>query len=186
MRPGTAQKIADKFECLLPTRKLVDAIESQLACKKAKAVSLDSSKVPAALKAKYARKPNAEQLAFQEFMNTSEAYLVHNAQINEGDLNGVSPGKLVSGHKKDIVLPAAKGSVVIYDWPKGGKRAVHGTHGWFYVDYSHGVRLVRNRIVLDFGGWGDHMSLADALKHPEVHKAFADTPILIPRYDTDK
>jgi hypothetical protein len=197
MRPATAQKIADKFKCLLPTRKLVDALESQPFCKKAAHVNLPQSNVPAALKEKYRAKAKPEDrnnpalnpdfLAYQEYMHTTDAYLVHNNQINEGELKGVAVGKLVSGHKKDIVLPAQTGKVVIYDWPKSGKRSVHGTHGSFYADYSHGVRLVRDNIVLDFGGWGDNtMSFADALKHPEIHKAFADAPILKPRYDTDK
>jgi len=191
MRPATAQKIADKLGCVLPTKKIVDDIEKHPTCKKAKNVGVNITMVPAEYKAKYPDK--AGQHLVDLFKNTSEAYLLHDKMIDDGELKGVTAGTLVSGHKKDIVIPAIKGKVVIYDWPAGGKRAVHGTHGSFYVDYSHGVRLVKNSVTFLFGdvdspnhAWGDVMTLVDALKHPILHKAFADNPVFMAKYDTDK
>lgn len=182
MRPGTAQRVADRLKCLLPTQKLVDAIEAQPKCRKVANVGLDPSKVPASIKSKH----KEDFPAFMEFMHTSEAYQVHNQQIETGALKGVSGGTLVSGHKKHIVIPPMKGKVVIYDWPdKNGRRSTHGTHGSFYVDYSHGVRLVRNSVTLIFSSWGDVITYEEALKHPTVHKAFVDTPLINPRYSVD-
>ncbi len=191
MRPATAQRIADKLDCLLPTKNLVDLIEGQPSCKIAKNIGVNITMVPSAFKAKHPDKEG--QHLVDLFKGTSEAYLMHNKMINDGELSGVLPGRLVSGHKKDIVIPAIKGKVVIYDWPAAGKRSVHGTHGSFYVDYSHGVRLVKNSVTFLFGdaksdrdAWGDVMTFVDALKHPILHKAFADAPVFVSKYDTEK
>lgn len=69
---------------------------------------------------------------------------------------GTNLGKLIAGHKKDVVLSNGllnyPQNVAIYGWFESGK-AIQGlnfkSHVLGYVDYSHGLRMVSNVCHLD-------------------------------------
>jgi hypothetical protein len=70
-------------------------------------------------------------------------------------------GELVAGDKKDIVISPliytnlhtrASTPVVIYGWHKADGKAiqpVYNGHAQTWADYSHGVRLVQQAVLLD-------------------------------------
>src|SRR6185436_1787587 len=73
----TAQKVADKLCMMLPTAKMVDDIFKQ-------------AEIPLSAKQ-------------QTIALTAESYLKHHQAI-QGSLPSGSQGKLIAGHKKDVVL----------------------------------------------------------------------------------
>ena len=125
MTPMSARKIAEAWGCELPTRSIVDAIWEQADVK----------------------------LEPRPLVNDREApgtFLEHHDIIEE-QRKGKQPGLLVSGIKKDVVASARErekpSRVVIYGWHKlDGKpiQPLTNVHKDTYVDYSHGVRLIRN------------------------------------------
>lgn len=133
MTPITAQKLADRFDALLPTVKLVDAINQQAQTK------LTPRPMPVRGAA----------------MKTNQSYARHHALV-ERDLSRRGVGNLVSGHKKDIVitnrLAHRPGQVAIYGWHRPTGRPIQPlslVHHNQYADYSHGVRLVSRHIEID-------------------------------------
>ena len=63
---------------------------------------------------------------------------------------------LVAGHKKDVVIAnkvfTTPGKVAIYGWHKpDGKpiQPLYTGHAASWVDYSHGIRLVSRRMMVD-------------------------------------
>ena len=152
MRLETALRIATRFGFLLPTPKMVDAIYEQA----------DRQLVPQPL-------PASDQ------MRSTAYYLHHNALIEaQRETSGVSPGDLVAGHKKDLVLTnrlwANPDRVAIYGWHEGQGSPIQPlstVHGWRYADYSHGIRLISSRIFVD----GRPGSLLEALGDPRLSRA---------------
>jgi hypothetical protein len=166
MNPCTAMQIADAFDCCLPTRKMVNDIHE------ASAVRLDP-------------KPMTED------RESPYTFLRHQELIEEqrknrelGRLQQVR--KLTSGIKKDVVISNRLGEkpnrVAIYGW--------HHTHGepiqplnvshvdW-YVDYSHGVRLIKRTVTVD----GKPIDIRQVLQSPELCGLLSDEgPILFPAY----
>ncbi|MCA9235412.1 MAG: hypothetical protein KDA44_08060 [Planctomycetales bacterium] len=130
MTPQTAQRLADRWGCTLPTRKLVDAID-------------------AAATVRLAPQPLTED------RESVVAFVESNRRI-EAQRAGQPLGPLVTGAKKDVVLTPR-----IFERPRRlalyGWRQLDGTpiqpltivHHNGYVDYSHGVRLVRNAAIVD-------------------------------------
>jgi hypothetical protein len=141
MTPQTAQRIADRFDCTLPTRKMVDAID-------------------AAAEVRVAPQPLTED------RESVAAFLLANEKT-EAQRAGKSLGALTIGAKKDVVLSPRihqrPDRVAIYGW-----RQLDGTpiqplttvHVNSYVDYSHGVRLVRDWITID----GEVAKITDLLR----------------------
>ncbi len=132
MTPITAQKIADTFGMMLPTVKLVDAIYAQS----------DVHMVPAPLPA-------------GKKMTSNEYYSRHNQMI-ERRLKSSANGKLIAGHKKDIVITRILANrpyrVAIYGWHRGQGRPIQPlstVHPNTYADYSHGIRLVSHSMTVD-------------------------------------
>jgi hypothetical protein len=129
-----ATRVADRFEMILPTARMVDAIHAQAQLRLA----------PAPMT------PGAQM--------SSTAYFVrHNATV-EGQRSGrgATLGLLVSGHKKDLVLTnrlsRSSGRVAIYGWHRANGQPIQPlstVHGQNYADYSHGVRLVSRTAFLD-------------------------------------
>ncbi len=151
MTPICARKIADEFGCTLPTRKMVDDIYQQ------SAIKLEP-------------RPMTEQ---REAMST---FGQHNSII-EQQLTGKTPGQLVAGDKKDIVisnkLKEKPNKVAIYGWHKLDGKAIqplYAGHGDFYADYSHGVRLVKNECIVD----GKPTTIAAVLKDPKLSALLSD------------
>lgn len=122
-----ALHIADRFDMMLPTTRIVDAIFAQA----------DLRVAPSPMT------PGAQM--------TSTSYFVqHNATV-DGQMAaaGGAHGLLVAGHKKDVVianrLARMQGRVAIYGWhrPSGNPiQPLSTVHGAYYADYSHGIRLV--------------------------------------------
>lgn len=141
--PMAAQQIADSLGCFLPTSKMVDDIY-QAAVIKLQPVPL---------------------FAFRDSTPTMWQHHL----IIEGQRRGRKG--LIAGIKKDVVISTKVSSdkrpdrVAIYGWHKPDGipiQPLYTGHINWYVDYSHGIRLVYRKIKLD-GKWVDY---TDILQHP--------------------
>jgi hypothetical protein len=153
MTPMTAQRIADEFGFVLPTRKLVNSIYRDAG------VKLSPSPM----------KPGNS-------MTSIRYYSQHNATI-EQQLRGRGRNQLVAGHKKDIVntpmLLARPMQVAIYGWHRSIGNPIQPlslVHINSYADYSHGLRLVREWMMVD----GKKMSIRDVMRDPQLHPLVSD------------
>ncbi len=133
MNPRTACRIAEAFGCSLPTRKIVDAIHANAA------VKLEPRPLTEARE------------AVATFAQHHEIIEEQRMAAKPGDL-----GELVSGIKKDLVLSnrleEKTNRVAIYGWHKlDGKpiQPLNVSHVNWYVDYSHGARLIKRQIEID-------------------------------------
>lgn len=122
-----AMQIAERFDMLLPTTRMVDAIHAQAGLR------LAPQPMP----------PGPE-------MSSTPYFLRHNATVErQRSSAGARGATLVSGHKKDLVLTnrlaQMPGRVAIYGWHRPGGQPIQPlstVHGAGYADYSHGVRLI--------------------------------------------
>jgi hypothetical protein len=137
--PMAAQKIADQYHCFLPTPFMVDAIYK-------------ASKVKLAPVPLYA------------FRDSTITMWQHHLII-EGQRKGQKG--LIAGIKKDIVLSnkiaenARPNRVAIYGWHKldgNPIQPVYAGHVNWYVDYSHGIRLIAKKVKVN-GAWVDYSTL---------------------------
>lgn len=87
---------------------------------------------------------------------------------------GAVPGQLVAGHKKDVVqsarLDTLPGRVAIYGWHRPDGRPIqplYTGHASSHVDYSHGIRLVSRRVIVD----GREYDLDALLRDPQLAMA---------------
>lgn len=134
MTPILAQWIADFSDCSLPTRKMVNDIWSAAATKL-----------------------NPSPIEWAPENITAPVFYQHHQTIEQQRLAAGSVlGSLIGGIKKDVVITpqmATKpGKVAIYGWHYTNGTPIQPLylgHGDFYVDYSHGTRLVSNTVVLD-------------------------------------
>jgi hypothetical protein len=148
-----ALTVARRFGFTLPTRKIVNTIHSQAEAR------LDPKPMPAGA------------------AMTSVAYLwAHNRTIQEQQ-SRLPSGALVSGTKKDVVLTprlaSNPGRVAIYGWLRPGGAAIQPlstVHGALYADYSHGIRLVSDTILVD----GQARSVFDVLEDPGLAGLLSD------------
>jgi hypothetical protein len=90
-------------------------------------------------------------------------------------------GALVGGIKKDVVitplLASNPGKVAIYGWHQLNGvpiQPLYLGHGDFYVDYSHGIRLVRQDMLVD----GAATTVADVLAHAQWHVLLSDEGVV--------
>jgi hypothetical protein len=156
----TAAKIATRFGFVLPTRKIVDAIYQQSA---------------------YHVAPEPMKAGPQ--MRSTDYYVTHNKKIEEQfHSNGIHPGDLVSGDKKDIVitnmLASKPGQIAIYGWHRHTGAPIQPlstVHGACYEDYSHGVRLVSQTAVVD----GQSRLVQEILKHPLLASLLSDEGAIV-------
>jgi len=162
MRPQTAQQVADSFGCVLPTRKMVDDIH------RAAVVKLAPQPFT----------PSAQ-------MTTVPVFWRHHQEI-ERRRHGLPPGWLIAGIKKDVVitpeLARRPHCVAIYGWhrPDGAPiQPLYVGHESSWVDYSHGVRLVRGVMTVD----GVRKTVVDVLADPETSPLLSDEGVVeVPRY----
>jgi len=153
MSPVTAQQIADKLGCMLPTARMVDDIYAQ-ASTKLNPQPMSSGNYP----------------NWQNRMMKSEFYAEHQKLIqSQAAKIGHKDGELAAGHKKDVIisnsLNAHPDRVIIYGWQmKGGKniQPLSWIHENSYADYSHGVRLIKREMIVD----GVKTDAAEILKDP--------------------
>jgi hypothetical protein len=159
LTPMTAQRIADSLQCFLPTKKIVDDIYRQATVK--------LEPVPL--------------LAFRD----SAITFWHHHLIIEGQRKNKKG--LIAGIKKDVVrvgklAPDPRPDrVAIYGWHKPDGKAiqpVYTGHINWYVDYSHGIRLVYKMINVS-GKW---MSYEAVLTHPVYKRLLCDEDSCLSRY----
>lgn len=164
MAPITAQKIADKYDCTLPTRKMVKDIWKNA-----------TNKLPIKTTT-----PDAKMVSTQRYAD-------HNKLVTQsitGDFTQLS-----AGHKKDVVLTNrlapknAQKRVAIFGWFYPNGTVVQdlnpSDHDDMYADYSHGIRLIANDVIVN----GNPMRIQDVFKDPVLSKLLSDEgPLQFLRY----
>jgi hypothetical protein len=154
LTPMAAQKIADSFHCFLPTRKMVDLIYHTAAVK-------------------------LEPVPMYAFRDSSVTMWQHHL-IVEGQRKGKKG--LIAGIKKDVVISSRvsgdsrSNREAIYGWHKlDGKpiQPLYTGHINWWVDYSHGIRLIYRKIKVD----GKEMDYTMILKDPLLQKLLCDEDI---------
>lgn len=147
MSSTAAQRIAERFNCILPTTQMVDDIYRNAQTR------LAPQPMP----------PGAS-------MTTNEYFAEHQRRVEQAARSaGHTNGQLIAGHKKDIVisnrLNSNPGRVAIYGWHQTNGRPIQSlstVHEASYADYSHGVRLIQKTVVVD----GREMNIEDVLRDP--------------------
>jgi hypothetical protein len=151
LTPMAAQKIADSFYCFLPTRKMVDLIYAHAVVK-------------------------LEPVPMYAFRDSSVTMWQHHLII-EGQRKGRKG--LIAGIKKDVVLSgkisrdAKPNREAIYGWHQlNGKpiQPLYTGHINWWVDYSHGIRLIYRTVKVD----GKEMDYTEVLKDPVLQKLLCD------------
>lgn len=161
MNPLTAQLIADKYDCTLPTRKIVDDIWKQSVIK---------------------LNPLPWGPPYDATMMSTERYSIHNTRI-QNQLKDKDITALISGQKKDVVLTNLfspnnpKKRLALYGWIQSNGKAIQpmpGSHEDTYADYSHGIRLIANDVVVN----NSMMRIQDVFKDPVLCNLISDEGIL--------
>lgn len=161
--PQLAQQLADRLDCVLPTRRLVDAIWEQAAVKV---------------------EPRPFHPREHDILSVAIFAASHAAiEASRGD---AARSALVAGCKKDVVLsPRLRQSpdrVVIYGWHHLDGRPIQPLwmgHTTGHVDYSHGIRFVARAMLLD----GRATTVDAVLADPSLHVLLSDEgPIPEARY----
>jgi hypothetical protein len=151
LTPMVAQQLADRFYCFLPTRKIVDDIHR-------------------------AAKVKPEPVPMYAYRDSTPTMYQHHL-IVEGQRK-LRKG-LIAGIKKDVILteqlnlPAKQNKVAIYGWHYlSGKpiQPVYTGHINWYVDYSHGIRLIYERIKVN-GKW---MHFTEVARNPTLFWLLTD------------
>jgi len=149
--PLAAQKIADRFSCFLPTKKMVDDIY--------KAAKIKLEPIP--------------MFAFRDSTPT----MWHHHLIVEGQRKGRKG--LIAGIQKDVVISGKisrdpkPDRVAIYGWHKLDGipiQPLYTGHIYWWVDYSQGIRLVYRKIKVG-KKWIDYV---DVLNDPVLKKLLCD------------
>jgi hypothetical protein len=169
MNPHTAQFIANQFDCTLPTVKMVNDIWTTAPNKLA---------------------PAPWGPPYDDDMSTTHRIPTHNATIQGQLMNaGLNPFVLISGHKKDVVITNHLGAgnpnrkVAIYGWIQQNGQAIQGlnyfSHADTYEDYSHGIRLIANDVMVN----GTPMRIQDVFAHPVLSALVSNEgPIFFQKY----
>ncbi len=130
LTPLAAQRVADAFGAALPTRKMVDDI---------------------------ARKATV-RLEPQPLTERREAVttFVQHHDLIEAQFGDQPRGTLVAGIKKDVVITNRLGErpkrVALYGWHHRNNHPIQPltiVHHQGYVDYSHGIRLVKRTVLVN-------------------------------------
>jgi len=166
MTPYTAQRIADRMNCLLPTPKLVDAIFQSAPLK------LVPSPIP----------PTSAMTTVPVFGEHNKEVLVQRRSVQDH----YPLGTLVAGDKKDIVVCKAladnPGRVAIYGWHRPDGKPIQPLffgHFAYWADYSHGVRMIDSMGEID----GKRVSVAHILADPVLSRLLSpEGPVTRPKY----
>lgn len=162
MQPKTAQRIANRLGAFLSTPKISDDVY--------KAADVKLTPEP-----------------LTENRDSIATFFYHNVLIEKQRAGRTG---LIAGHKKDVVLSnriVADGRpdrVALYGWhkPDGNPiQPVYAGHVDWYVDYSHGFRLVRRDIWID----GTKMDYLDVLADKRLFPLLSyETPLAFIAYPT--
>ncbi len=150
MTPSTAQYLAEKLNCALPTKKIVDIVHGE---------------------AKYKLSP--QPIPPSDKMTTVPVFKQHTdsikQQISQMGLDRTA-NSIIAGHKKDIIISNKIYSpdrnferVVIYGWHLSENNPIqpaYNGHLASYADYSHGVRLIAEIAFIN----GDSCKVTDILQ----------------------
>ena len=149
LTPATAQAIADSLHCFLPTKKIVDDIYK-------------------------AAKIKLEPVPMYAFRDSAVTMYQHNLII-EGQRK-LKTG-LIAGIKKDVIVTSkligTSHKVAIYGWHKSDGipiQPVYTGHADYYVDYSHGIRLIYQTVWVN----NKPMNFRDVLNDPILKKLLCD------------
>jgi hypothetical protein len=156
MYPSTAQRIADTYGMLLPTKKMVDLIH-------------DAAPVKISFTAK-----STDRESTTTFIESD-----HDIERKRAGRIG-----LTAGQKKDIVITNGlvrhPGHVAIYGAWDTQDHVIQGpgvnvtSHSNSYVDYSHGVRLIKPIMLVD----GREMPVLDVLANPQLAGLLSDEGVM--------
>ena len=162
MSPLTAQKIADQYDCTLPTRKMVNDIWK-----------FSPNKLS----------PLPWGPPYDASMMHTSRIGIHNSRV-QSQLTGKDFTLLTSGHKKDVVLTNRLSPknpnkrVAIYGWIQLNGQPIQGlnpvSHEDFYADYSHGIRLIANDVIVN----GSPMRMKDVFADAKLSALVSDEGIL--------
>ena len=162
LTPITAQQIADSLHCFLPTRKIVNDIYK-------------------------ASKIKLEPVPMYAFRDSAVTMYQHNLII-EGQRK-LRKG-LISGIKKDVIITerltrsSKPNRVAIYGWHQLDGipiQPLYTGHVNWYVDYSHGIRLIYRTIYVN----KKPMDYIDVLKDKTLRRLLCDEEFFdCYRYDT--
>jgi hypothetical protein len=156
LTPMAAQKIADRYDCFLPTRKIVDLIYQHAVVK-------------------------LEPLPMAAHRDSSVTMWEHQRMIEQQRKGRLG---LIAGIKKDVVISskvrdnAKPDRVAIYGWhlPDGKPiQPLYAGHVNWYVDYSHGIRLIYRKIKVN----GKKMDFIDLLKDSLYSRLICDEPVCV-------
>ncbi|WP_373399522.1 hypothetical protein V8V91_07400 [Algoriphagus halophilus] len=166
MNPHTAQRLADALGASLITAKISEQIYTQAE------VKLDP----------FFYKPVGRE------NESVEKFILHNSQIEQQKKEGQGQnGQLIAGIKKDVILSNrlanSPSKVVIYGWHKLDGlpiQPVYSGHVDWYVDYSHGIRLMNQHVILD----GEITTVSKILSDPALFHLLSDeeSPMALTRY----
>ncbi|MCK3686184.1 hypothetical protein [Maribellus sp. YY47] len=156
MNPRTAQRLATLFGASLITAKISDDVYQKAEVK-------------------------LEPFPYKPVGNANETvqkFIDHNTQIErQKAAAGGQNGQIIAGIKKDVILSnhiaQLPDKVVIYGWHKidgSPIQPVYSGHVYWYVDYSHGIRLMNNQVLLD----GKPVLLSEILKDSVLFKVFSN------------
>ena len=169
MTPVTAQRIADRLGCTLPTRKMVNDIYA------AAEVKLAPQPIT----------PGPEMTTVPHFALHSEIVRTQRTHF----LPAPPAGALVAGHKKDVVitprLADAPGKVAIYGWHQTNDAPIQPLylgHTAAWVDYSQCIRLVQQAMTVN----GQPTTVTEVLANPNLAGLLSDEGIITnARYPTN-
>lgn len=157
LTPSAARHIAGAVGCILPTRRLVNAIHA------AAPLKLTPQPIP----------PSKEMVTMPVFARHNELVW----EQRKAALTAHPLGTLVAGDKKDVVitpqLAAKPGKVAIYGWHRTNGVAIQPLylgHADSWADYSHGVRLVQRMAKLN----GEEKVIAEILVDPQLCQLLSD------------
>ena len=147
-----AQKLVSGLNCSLPTTKMVDDIWRQ---------------------SKYQLTPLPHGPPYDASMMSMGRIKDHHDKI-QNQLQDKDATKLISGHKKDLVLTNAlypnnpNKRIAIYGWTQPNGKTIQQlnphSHELSYSDYSHQVRLVSNTVICN----NSVMKLQDIFSDPSL------------------
>jgi len=168
MTPSTAQYLCDVLNCSLPTKKLVDLIYNSAD------VKLRPQPIP----------PSDKMTTVPVFKQHTDSI---KQQIDSLNFNH-SDDLIIAGHKKDVIISNKIYSndrnydrVVIYGWhlSEGHPiQPVYNGHIAAYADYSHGIRLISDTVLVN----GTPLNLREILKDPVLSNLLSDEGVIAKPY----
>ncbi len=168
LTPSTAQFIADSLRCTLPTKKIVDIVYDK------SDIKLYPQPIP----------PSDKMTTVPVFKHHTDSINLQIAQIGFDR----SADFIIAGHKKDIIISNKIYSndrnydrVVIYGWHLSVDnpiQPVYNGHIATYADYSHGVRLISDTVLIN----GTLTTIEEILKDTKLWVLLSDEGIISKPY----